>query len=336
MEQTLINNNPKVLSDKQILKKIASAIGLTLIVYFFIQQLTAIFFEFSAICMTTIGVRYFADIVKPIIAFLSSNAGNWFLNLIVGATAGLTSIFFLSKILNFRLKPLYQPPYKGASYSIKGTVLFLDANLISSAIVTIFLAIFTSIFGVTPSSPDFSVSYHQPSAVIFFFLYAAIVAPIVEETLFRGIILRSLQNFGNIFAIVASSFLFGLWHGNFEQAIPILCSSVLFGIIAIRSNSIVPSIIAHSLNNIIIAVFTFADTSLSASLAEVINVGVFFVLMLAGTLILAFSLSSLKVSDLNRSSLSYKQRFASVCSTPAIIALIFVFVLQFGMTLMPQ
>lgn len=336
MEQTINNNNPKSLSDKRILKKIASAIGLALIVYFFVQQLAASLFEFSAACTATLGVRYFANIVRPILAFLSSNAGNWFLNLIIGTTAGLTSIFFLSKILGFRLKALFQPSYQGASYTIKGTVLFLDANLISSAVTTIFLAIFTSVFGVTPSSPDFSVSYQQPSAVVFYLLYAAVAAPIVEEILFRGLILRSLQNFGNIFAIIVSSLLFGLWHGNFEQAIPILCSSVLFGIIAIRSNSIVPSIIAHSLNNIIIAAFSFADTSLSASLAQTLNFGAFFFLLLAGALILAFSLSSLKISDFNRSSLSYQQRFASVCSTPAVIALLFVFVLQFGMTLLPQ
>jgi len=335
MEQTIINNNLKTLSDKQILKQIASSVGLALIVYFFVQQLMFSLFEFSFACMTTLGIMYFADIVKPMLTILSSNAGNWFLNLIIGATAGLTSIYFLSKLLGLRLKVFFQYPYKGTSYSIKGTILFLDANIIFSAIATIFLAVFINVFEIIPSSPDFSVSYQQLSAVVFYLLYAVVVAPIVEEILFRGLILRSLQNFGNIFAIIVSSLLFGLWHGNFEQAIPILCSSVLFGIISIRSNSIIPCIIAHSLNNIIIAALDYADTSLPTSMTEAINTSIFFFLMLAGIIILIFSLSSLKVSDFNHSSLSYKQRFAAVCSAPAIIMILFVFVLQFGMTLLP-
>ena len=50
------------------------------------------------------------------------------------------------------------------------------------------------------------------------FLYACFLAPITEEILFRGVVLRSLAPYGKKFAIVVSALLFGLFHGNILQA----------------------------------------------------------------------------------------------------------------------
>jgi membrane protease YdiL (CAAX protease family) len=49
------------------------------------------------------------------------------------------------------------------------------------------------------------------------FLYGAVLAPISEELLFRGYILRALRPYGKRFAILGSAILFGLFHGNLLQ-----------------------------------------------------------------------------------------------------------------------
>ncbi len=50
-------------------------------------------------------------------------------------------------------------------------------------------------------------------------LAAAIVAPIIEELIFRGIIFNRMKNvFMYPMAIIFSSFIFGVYHGNFVQA----------------------------------------------------------------------------------------------------------------------
>lgn len=49
------------------------------------------------------------------------------------------------------------------------------------------------------------------------FLYACILAPVVEELLFRGAVLKTFAPFGKKFAMVASALLFGLFHGNIVQ-----------------------------------------------------------------------------------------------------------------------
>lgn len=49
------------------------------------------------------------------------------------------------------------------------------------------------------------------------FLYACVLAPVVEELLFRGAIQKTLEPFGKKFGMVSSALLFGLFHGNVVQ-----------------------------------------------------------------------------------------------------------------------
>lgn len=55
------------------------------------------------------------------------------------------------------------------------------------------------------------------SDTVSMFLYASFLAPISEELIFRGFVLRSLRPYGKRFAILGSAFLFGLFHGNLLQ-----------------------------------------------------------------------------------------------------------------------
>ena len=51
------------------------------------------------------------------------------------------------------------------------------------------------------------------------FMIAVIAAPVVEEILFRGIVLRSIRKFSPVWAsILISSVLFGVYHLNIVQA----------------------------------------------------------------------------------------------------------------------
>lgn len=84
------------------------------------------------------------------------------------------------------------------------------------------------------------------------FLYASILAPLWEELLFRGFILRSLRPFGKRFAVLGSALLFGLFHGNLLQAPYALVVGLLLGYLAVEY-SIVWSIAVHMFNNLVLA-----------------------------------------------------------------------------------
>ena len=84
------------------------------------------------------------------------------------------------------------------------------------------------------------------------FLYASILAPIWEELLFRGCVLRSLRPYGKRFAIFGSAVLFGLFHGNLLQAPYALLMGLALGYVTVEY-SIRWSILLHMFNNLVLA-----------------------------------------------------------------------------------
>ena len=84
------------------------------------------------------------------------------------------------------------------------------------------------------------------------FLYAAILAPISEELLFRGYILRTLQPYGKKFAVFGSAFLFGLFHGNLLQTPYAFLMGLLLGWVAVEYSA-VWAIVLHMFNNLVLA-----------------------------------------------------------------------------------
>lgn len=84
------------------------------------------------------------------------------------------------------------------------------------------------------------------------FLYASILAPVAEELMFRGYILRSLQPYGKRFAIVGSAVLFGLFHGNLLQTPYALLVGLALGYVTVEY-SIVWAMGIHLFNNLVLA-----------------------------------------------------------------------------------
>ncbi len=76
------------------------------------------------------------------------------------------------------------------------------------------------------------------------------VAPVTEELLFRGLILRGLlQRFGATEAFLLSSMLFGLVHLNPWQFVSAAALGVLFAWWYARTRSLIPSVLGHALVN---------------------------------------------------------------------------------------
>lgn len=98
------------------------------------------------------------------------------------------------------------------------------------------------------------------------FLYASILAPVAEEILFRGYILRTLRPYGKRFAILGSAFLFGLFHGNLLQTPYAFLMGLLLGYVA-AEYSILWSVALHMFNNLILADLL---TRLTANLPDMV------------------------------------------------------------------
>jgi membrane protease YdiL (CAAX protease family) len=92
-------------------------------------------------------------------------------------------------------------------------------------------------------------------------LYASIVAPIVEELIFRKYLLNKLRRFGDVPAILLTGFAFGLFHMNLSQFFYASALGIIFAYVAIRTNTVRYTILLHIMINFIGTVVTPLATS---------------------------------------------------------------------------
>jgi len=85
------------------------------------------------------------------------------------------------------------------------------------------------------------------------FMKVAVVAPIVEELIFRGLILQGFRrNYNALTAVFMSALLFALFHLNPWQFPATFVLGLLLGWIMLRTNNILLAIIGHSINNFLV------------------------------------------------------------------------------------
>ena len=124
-----------------------------------------------------------------------------------------------------------------------------------------------------------------------------IIAPLIEEMLFRGIILRGfLSHYSAKKAIIVSSLLFALIHLNIYQIPGAFILGCFIGWIYYKSRSLWPCILAHAINNIGVYIFYVNYSELDESSAF-FN---FFTLLLSAIGIYALY----KIFDLNNQTTS--------------------------------
>ena len=97
-----------------------------------------------------------------------------------------------------------------------------------------------------PMSSGMKEQFSQMHANVAQLAMTCVLAPVLEEMLFRGVILRSfLQQYERGYAILGSSVIFGFAHGNIYQ----LVYATLFGLAAgwlyERTRSLIPGIALH-------------------------------------------------------------------------------------------
>lgn len=103
-------------------------------------------------------------------------------------------------------------------------------------------------FGISQEMPGYGVN-QDILAQILFFIGVAVIPSLVEEFLFRGAILYLLRRGGDGFAIILSSVLFALFHGNFIQVVFAFICGLVLAYTVVRTGNIWLAIIIHFLNN---------------------------------------------------------------------------------------
>ncbi len=134
---------------------------------------------------------------------------------------------------------------------------WLPFTLVLGALTIVFVySIMLSIAGVSPNTdlPDAVYNHFLPLSIVL--ILTVLIAPVIEETFFRGFVFGGLmRRWGPIWSALGSGLLFGMAHlgnaGYFYVVPPIIGIGVLFAWSYRYSRSIFPSMAAHFLFNLI-------------------------------------------------------------------------------------
>ena len=188
--------------------------------------------------------------------------------------------------------------------------------------------------GVTVPTSDFSI--HQPSAlaVIVQFSYVVIIAPIVEEFIYRGAILTALSPYGRGAAVLFSALAFGLMHGNIPQAASAFGTGLVYAIIAAKCSSILPTVIIHCLNNLL-ANFSSISDAIGLEHYETFMSVAEIVIGLVGFMVLFTSLKKLIIDD-SENVLTPKECRRYVFTNPATLIYMLCLIIPIIKSLVPS
>jgi membrane protease YdiL (CAAX protease family) len=109
-------------------------------------------------------------------------------------------------------------------------------------------------------------------------LFVVIVAPVLEEIVFRGIIMKGLINKGlnPMKAIIISAVIFGIVHQNPWQFVGAGLLGCVLGLVYYKTKSLLASILLHAFNNLLSAILLL--TGHTESLAQTFQVSEFLIL----------------------------------------------------------
>ncbi len=120
------------------------------------------------------------------------------------------------------------------------------------------------------------------------FMKVVIIAPVVEELIFRGVIMHGLmRNYSAFKAIFYSGLLFALFHMNPWQFPATFMLGLLLGWIMIRTRNIGLCIVGHAINNLLVLLTITFDKQLKESWLANLTVKE---VLIAGVVLIIFSI----------------------------------------------
>lgn len=176
--------------------------------------------------------------------------GNSILRVIIPACAVSVVLWYGQKKANTSFKESFPlSPIK--LYFLFPIVVVLIGRIIISAEISSLVNL------IIPRGESHALAMNEffnknPSVII---IAGMIIAPFIEELLFRGLILRAFLNRYSITkSVLFSALLFGVYH-DIYSFIPAFLFGIFSGWLFIKTRSLLPCIFSHAINNTIIIVF---------------------------------------------------------------------------------
>ena len=254
-----------------------------------------LFIVFSTVLVS--GAQTILSVLSKIGSFdYSSFAEKWdsaefqFVFEILYSVFAIGSPFFIAGIilhkkgyLNFI--PMGKPENANVFLVILGA---FGICLLGNIVTSYFNIILETIFGISLNLPQMPETPRNFTGVSLFYLSTAIVPALVEEMAFRGIIMQSLRRYGDWFAVICSSIIFGLMHCNLVQIPFAIIAGIAIGYAVIVTESVWTGIIIHFLNNAFSVTVSITDEFYGMESAQYMICNIIFYAIIVAGLFAAF------------------------------------------------
>lgn len=202
----------------------------------------------------------------------AENSAGYYFEVTFAYTAGfsLAAILRLTRALHMPLNAAL-PMQKTGVLTAAAAVLFGAAACNLANYPANIIATLLESAGLSGSVPSYQVD-SSPLACVMLVVSSCVVPALVEEFLFRGVILRSLMRFGTGFAIVASSLLFALMHGNISQIVFAFPLGLLFAYLIVRTGNLWITIAIHFINNLLSSLYLILAAVYGTAAADLYSI----------------------------------------------------------------
>lgn len=174
--------------------------------------------------------------------FLDTN-GSYLIYLLMDVGVLIPGIFW------FRCFPSRQEKRKGGFFGISpvGVLLLILAGLGLQLLSNFFLTFVFEVFpGLMESYAQVLENLGMNHPTFLSMLYTALLAPVTEELLFRGLTLRILESsFPFWIANILQAFYFGVIHGNLVQGSYAFLAGMILGYLVKRKGTLTAGVLCH-------------------------------------------------------------------------------------------
>ena len=151
------------------------------------------------------------------------------------------------------------------SIALPGVFICLGVSALGGLCSQYIAYISSRLFGVVPVSDGIPLS-GDPLQLFFGFFNLILLPALLEEIVFRGVVMQSLRRYGDTFALIVSAIIFMLVHGNFAQASNALLMGIAIGYFVLRTGSIWTGVLIHLVNNLMVVLAEGATRMLPAEM----------------------------------------------------------------------
>ena len=209
---------------------------------------------YSAAAFTYFIVLFVVSLILKLTALDSKSDAYLYISYLVSPAAISLSVIGVLKFRKISFKSIV-PVKCNPKYFLIAALLIYGLVFALSWVNGVSLKFF-ELFGYKQREAGSYLPDLSGGKVVLALLVIAVLPALFEELLFRGIILNSCENgAGTVRTVFLVGFCFSLFHASPEQTVYQFITGCAFAFIALRSGSILPSVLMHFINNALIVIF---------------------------------------------------------------------------------